>query len=143
MRRCRRSARQVQRRAAPAVDFLVQRSFSSCAKRMQFRDPLARIPPSSDAPLEPADYASAEIFCDVHRRHLIELGIIDLLGDLLSPSVIFAVDHELITVGSTLRQHGFVDALDWDAEFRVDGEYYRRAQQVTKRSEEHTSELQS
>src|SRR5258707_11525352 len=71
------------------------------------------------SPLEPADYASAEIFCDVHRRHLIELGIIDLLGDLLSPSVIFAVDHELITVGSTLRQHGFVDALDWDAEFRV------------------------
>src|SRR5260370_33618142 len=86
---------------------------------MQFRDPLARMRPSSEAPLEPADYASAEIFCDVHRRHLIELGIIDLLGDLLSPSVIFAVDHELITVGSTLRQHGFVDALDWDAESLV------------------------
>src|SRR5262245_26539776 len=38
----------------------------------------------------------------------------DFFGDLLSPSdaVVFAIDHELISIDCTFRQHVFVDALD-------------------------------
>src|SRR5262249_37048869 len=38
----------------------------------------------SDGPLQPADNASAKVFCDVDRGHLIQVGITDFFGDLLS-----------------------------------------------------------
>src|SRR5262245_43905478 len=75
----------------------------------------------SDGALEPAHDAVAEIFCDVEGRHLVQVGITDFFGDLLSPSyaVVFAIDHELISVGRAFRQHRFVDALYRNAKFRI------------------------
>jgi len=51
----------------------------------------------SEGPLDPAHDAVAEVFCDVDGRHLVQVGITDFFGDLLSPSyaVVFAIDHEL------------------------------------------------
>ena len=65
----------------------------------------------SEGPLEPAHDAFAEVFCDVDRRHLVQVGIAHFFGDLLSPSyaVVFAIDHELLSVGRALWQHGFID----------------------------------
>jgi len=76
---------------------------------------------TSDGPLQPADNASAKVFCDVDRGHLVQIGITNFFGDLLSPSyaVVFAIDHELISVRRAFRQHGFIDALDRKAKFRV------------------------
>src|SRR5215471_8119595 len=75
----------------------------------------------SEGPLEPAHDAVAEVFCDVEGRHLVQVGITDFFGDLLSPSyaVVFAIDHELISVGCGFRQHRFVDALDRNAKLRI------------------------
>src|SRR5262245_63001167 len=75
----------------------------------------------SDASLEPAHDAVAKVFCDVEGRHLVQVGITDFFGDLLGPSyaVVFAVDHDLISVGRAFRQHRFVDALDRNAKFRI------------------------
>ena len=55
----------------------------------------------SDGPLQSADNASAKVFCDVDRGHLIQVDTTDFFGDLLSPSyaVVFAIDHELISIG--------------------------------------------
>src|SRR5262249_30196466 len=76
---------------------------------------------TSDGPLQPARDAAAKVSCDVDGRHLVQVGITDLFGDLLSPSyaVVFAVDHELVSIGCTLRQHRFVDALDWNAKLHI------------------------
>src|SRR5262245_23725061 len=75
----------------------------------------------SEGSLQPADDAVAEVFCNVESRHLVQVGITDFFGDLLSPSyaVVFAIDHELISVGRGFRQHRFVDALDRNAKFRI------------------------
>src|SRR5215472_14937619 len=75
----------------------------------------------SDASLESAHDAAAKVFCDVNGRHLVQVGITDFFGDLLSSpyAVVFAIDHELISVSRAFRQHGFVDALDWNAKFCV------------------------
>ena len=49
----------------------------------------------SDAPLDPAHDAFAEVSCNVNRGHLVQVGITDFFGDLLCPSyaVVFAIDH--------------------------------------------------
>src|SRR5262252_4598209 len=75
----------------------------------------------SEGPLDPAHDAAAEVPCDVDGRHLVQVGITDFFGDLLSPSyaVVLAINHELISIGRTFRQHRFVDALDRNAKFRV------------------------
>jgi hypothetical protein len=80
---------------------------------------LIHIRSSPDGPLEPAHDAVAEVFCDVDRRHFIQIGITDFFGDLLGPSyaVAFAIDHELMSVGRALRQHGFIDTLNRNAGF--------------------------
>jgi hypothetical protein len=54
----------------------------------------------SDASLDPAHDALAEVSCDVEDRHLVQVGIAYFFGDLLGPSYasVFAIDHELISV---------------------------------------------
>jgi hypothetical protein len=74
-----------------------------------------------EGPLQPAHNAVAEVFCNVESRHLVQVGLTDFFGDLLRPSyaVVFAIDHELISVSRAFRQHRLVDALDRNAKFRV------------------------
>jgi len=74
----------------------------------------------SEGALEPAHDAAAKVFCDVESRHFVQVGITDFFGDLLSPSyaVVFAIDHEVISVRRAFRQHRFIDALDRNAKFR-------------------------
>src|SRR6516165_5848212 len=66
----------------------------------------------SDASLKPPHDAVAKVFCDGDGRHLVQVGITDFFGDLLSPSyaVVFAIDYEPISIGRGFRQHGFIDA---------------------------------
>jgi len=89
----------------------------SCVSRLPMI--LIHIRSSPDGPLEPAHDAVAEVFCDVDRGHLVQIGITNFFGDLLGPSyaVVFVVDHELISVGRALRQHGFIDTLNRNAGF--------------------------
>jgi hypothetical protein len=66
----------------------------------------------SEGPLQPAHNAVAEVFCNVESRHLVQVGITDFFGDLLRPSyaVVFAIDHELISVSRAFWQHRLVAA---------------------------------
>ena len=62
--------------------FLCARITNEC-RRMQGRHG-ALDQSISDGPLQPADNASAKVFCNVDRGHLIQVGITDFFGDLLS-----------------------------------------------------------
>jgi hypothetical protein len=71
----------------------------------------------SEGPPEPAHDAVAEVFCDVARRHFIQIGIAGFFRDLLGApyAVIFSAHDELISLSRAFRQHGFIDALDRNA----------------------------
>src|SRR5215831_20226293 len=75
----------------------------------------------SEGPLQPAHDAVAEVFCDVDRRHFIQIGITGFFRDLPGApyAVILSVHHELISLSRAFRQHGFIDALDRNTKFCV------------------------
>ena len=91
----------------------------SCVRRLLMI--FIHIRSSPDGPLQPTHDAFAEVPCDVDRWHLVQLGITDFFGDLLSSSyaIVFPVDHELISVGRAFRQHRFVEALDRTQNSRI------------------------
>jgi hypothetical protein len=75
----------------------------------------------SEGPLEPTHNTVAEVFCDVDRRHFIQIGVAAFFGNLPGApyAVIFSVHHQLISLSRAFRQHGFIDTLDRNAKLFV------------------------
>jgi hypothetical protein len=115
--------------------FLCARITNEC-RRTQSPSQCALNQSMSEGPLDPAHDAVTEVFCDVDGRHLVQVGITDFFGDLLSPSyaVVLAIDHELISVGRAFRQHLRL-IVEKSSMLKMNGQRQRKQHQAARRRE--------